>query len=160
MKCPHCGSRSSRVMETRSVDEGAAIRRRRECPDCGFRFTTYERVEDQRVLWISKKDGRREAFDAAKLTRGICRACERLPVSLGEIENMTARIESRLREKGDEVPSTAIGELVMAELAKANLVAYVRFASVYREFKDLASFRQEINRLMEREARETKRSGS
>ena len=137
-------------METRTAEEGRTVRRRRECTACGFRFTTYERVEEQKVLWISKKDGRREAFDRGKLIRGISRACERLPVSLGTIEDMAARIEARLRESGDEVLSVTIGELVMKELAEVNKVAYVRFASVYREFTDLSSFQREIARLVSR----------
>lgn len=140
----------TRVMETRTAEEGRTVRRRRECTACGFRFTTYERVEEQKVLWISKKDGRREAFDRGKLIRGISRACERLPVSLGTIEDMAARIEARLRESGDEVSSVTIGELVMKELAEVNKVAYVRFASVYREFTDLSSFQREIARLVSR----------
>jgi len=138
----------TRVMETRTAEEGRTIRRRRECMVCGARFTTYERVEERKVLWISKKDGRREAFDRGKLVRGISRACERLPVSLDAIEDMAARIETRLRESGEEVSSMAIGELVMKELAEINKVAYVRFASVYREFTDLSSFQREIAKLV------------
>ena len=154
MRCPQCGSMDSRVMETRTADEGRSIRRRRECAACGFRFTTYERIEEQKMLWISKKDGRREAFDRSKLIRGISRACERLPVSLDAIEDMAGRIEARLRESGDEVASAEIGELVMKELAEVNKVAYVRFASVYREFTDISSFEQEIARLISRAADE------
>ena len=154
MRCPQCGSMDSRVMETRTADEGRSIRRRRECAACGFRFTTYERIEEQKMLWISKKDGRREAFDRSKLIRGISRACERLPVSLDAIEDMAGRIESRLRESGDEVASAEIGELVMKELAEVNKVAYVRFAAVYREFTDISSFEQEIARLISRAADE------
>ncbi len=150
MRCPQCASMETRVIETRTADEGRTIRRRRECTACGFRFTTYERVEEQKVLWISKKDGRREAFDRSKLIRGISRACERLPVSLDTIEDIAGRIETRLRESGDEMSSTAIGEQVMAELAEVNKVAYVRFASVYREFTDISSFQQEISKLISR----------
>ena len=148
MRCPQCGSMDSRVMETRVADEGRSIRRRRECSGCGFRFTTYERVEEQKVLWISKKDGRREAFDRSKLIRGISRACERLPVSLDSIEAIADRIEAAVRKSGDEVSSTAIGEMAMKELAELNKVAYVRFASVYREFTDISNFEQEIARLI------------
>lgn len=150
MRCPKCGSMDSRVVETRTADDGRSIRRRRECTGCGFRFTTYERMEEQKVLWISKKDGRREAFDRSKLVRGISRACERLPVSLDTIEDTAGRIEAQLRERGDEVPSSEIGELVMKELAEINKVAYVRFASVYREFTDISNFEQEIARLLSR----------
>lgn len=150
MRCPQCGSMDTRVMETRTADDGRTVRRRRLCADCGFRFTTYERVEEQKVLWISKKDGRREAFDRTKLIRGISRACERLPVSLDTIEDIASRIETRLRESGDEVSSMTIGELVMKELAEVNKVAYVRFASVYREFTDISNFQQEISKLIAR----------
>lgn len=154
MRCPQCGALDTRVIETRTADEGRSIRRRRECPICSFRFTTYERMEEQRILWISKKDGRREAFDRSKLIRGISRACERLPVSLDTIEDMAGRIEAHLRESGYEVSSMAIGELVMKELAEINKVAYVRFASVYREFTDLSSFQQEIAGLIAKAAYE------
>lgn len=150
MRCPQCGSMDTRVMETRTADDGRTVRRRRLCENCGFRFTTYERVEEQKVLWISKKDGRHEAFDRTKLIRGISRACERLPVSLDTIEDIASRIESRLRESGDEVSSMTIGELVMKELAEVNKVAYVRFASVYREFTDISNFQQEISKLIAR----------
>lgn len=148
MRCPQCGFMETRVMETRTAEEGRTIRRRRECTACGFRFTTYERVEERKVLWISKKDGRREAFDRSKLVRGISRACERLPISLDTIEDIAARIEVCLRESGGEVSSMTIGELVMKELAEINKVAYVRFASVYREFTDLSSFQREIAKLI------------
>lgn len=154
MRCPQCGSMDTRVMETRTADDGCTVRRRRMCGDCGFRFTTYERVEEQKVLWISKKDGRREAFDRTKLIRGISRACERLPVSLDTIEDIAGRIEARLRESGDEVSSITIGELAMKELAEVNKVAYVRFASVYREFTDISNFQQEISRLISRAGEE------
>ncbi len=150
MRCPQCGGADTRVMETRTADEGQTVRRRRECTACGFRFTTYERIEVQKVLWISKKDGRREAFDRAKLIRGISHACERLPVPLSVIEDIANRVETRLRETGDEMSSMAIGEQVMKELAEINKVAYVRFASVYREFTDISSFQQEISKLISR----------
>ena len=149
MKCPECGFMDTKVIETRTAEEGRTIRRRRMCPECNLRFTTYERIE-RKVLWISKKDGRREAFDRSKLIRGITRACERLPVSLDTIEDLADRIENKIREHGGEVSSTEIGERVMDELAEINKVAYVRFASVYREFTDLSSFQQEISRLIKR----------
>lgn len=150
MKCPECGSMDTRVIETRTAEEGRSVRRRRVCADCKFRFTTYERIEPRKVLWISKKDGRREAFDRNKLIRGVSRACERLPVSLDTIEDLAERIESKVRESGGEVSSTLIGEMVMSELADINKVAYVRFASVYREFTDVSSFQKEIAQLIER----------
>ncbi|HPI98904.1 MAG TPA: transcriptional regulator NrdR [Synergistales bacterium] len=148
MKCPECGAMETRVIETRTADEGRIVRRRRECPACLARFTTYERVEEKRVIWVLKKDGRREAFDRSKLLRGISHACEKLPVSLEQLEEMTCRIEDRIRTLGyGEVPVREIGDLVMKELRDLNQVAYVRFASVYREFTDLESFQMEIARL-------------
>lgn len=148
MRCPECGAMETRVIETRTADEGRIVRRRRECPACFARFTTYERVEEKRVLWVLKKDGRREAFDRAKLLRGISKACEKLPVSLEQIEDITCRIEDQLRTRGyGEVSGNEIGELVMSELKDLNKVAYVRFASVYREFTDIASFQKELARL-------------
>ncbi len=149
MKCPQCRFDDTRVIESRTAEEGRAVRRRRECPSCSCRFTTYERTEEQKVLWISKKDGRREAFDREKLIRGVSRSCEKLPVSLDAIEELAVRVENSLRSLGGEVSSSAIGELVMKELAALNKVAYVRFASVYREFTDLASFQAEIAALLE-----------
>ncbi len=148
MRCPECGAMETRVIETRTADEGRVVRRRRECPVCFARFTTYERVEEKRVLWVLKKDGRREAFDRSKLLRGISKACEKLPVSLEQIEDITCRIEDKLRTQGyGEVSGNDIGELVMSELKELNKVAYVRFASVYREFTDIASFQKELARL-------------
>lgn len=148
MRCPECGAMETRVIETRTADEGRIVRRRRECPACLARFTTYERVEEKRVLWVLKKDGRREAFDRSKLLKGISKACEKLPVSLEQIEDITCRIEDQLRKRGyGEVSGNDIGELVMGELKDLNKVAYVRFASVYREFTDIASFQNELARL-------------
>lgn len=148
MRCPECGAMETRVIETRTADEGRIVRRRRECPACLARFTTYERVEEKRVLWVLKKDGRRETFDKSKLLKGISKACEKLPVSLEQIEGIANNTENQLRARGfGEVPVNAIGELVMAELKKLNKVAYVRFASVYREFTDIASFQKELSRL-------------
>ena len=149
----------TRVIETRTAEAGRCVRRRRVCADCKFRFTTYERLESRKVLWISKKDGRRETFDRAKLIRGISRACERLPISLDTLEDVAERIECKVRESGGEVTSTEIGEMVMSELAEINKVAYVRFASVYREFTDLSNFQQEIARLIERAEHSERKDG-
>lgn len=154
MKCPQCDFADTRVIETRTVENGSAIRRRRECPECIARFTTYERTEHRKVLWILKKDGRREAFDRDKLIRGISHACEKLPVSLEEIEGIVADIERDLRNSGGEVSSGSIGDQVMEKLAVVNKVAYVRFASVYREFTDLDSFQKEIGRLLSEKGRQ------
>ena len=138
------------MIETRSVDDGKVNRRRRECPECQGRFTTYERLEEKNYLWVVKKDGSREAFDRQKLTRGLQRACEKLPVQLEKIEEAVAHIEDKLRTSGQgEVSATTIGELASDELRKINKVAYVRFASVYREFTDISSFTHEIAKLLE-----------
>lgn len=155
MRCPLCGVGETRVIETRSAEGGRVNRRRRECPECQGRFTTYERLEEKTYLWVEKKDGSREAFDRDKLARGIQRACEKLPVSLDTIEDAVARIEERLRSTGQgEIKTTKIGEYAADELKTINKVAYVRFASVYREFTDIASFTHEISRLLEdKEAR-------
>ena len=148
MRCPRCGLMETRVLETRTASEGRVIRRRRECPGCMNRFTTYERLEDRPVLWIVKKSGQREAFDRAKLLKGFAKACEKLPVPLEQIEEAVSRIEETLRETGQgEVSSMTVGSLAMMELRDIHNVAYVRFASVYREFTDVSSFVEEISRL-------------
>lgn len=150
MRCPVCGTPDSRVIETRSTDEGRVNRRRRECPECQSRFTTYERLEEKRYLWVVKKDGRREAFDRDKLLRGLQRACDKLPVSLERLEEAVATIEAEVRASGQgEILTTVLGDRVSSELKKINKVAYVRFASVYREFTDISSFTHEIARLLE-----------
>ena len=149
MKCPGCGAMETRVIETRTADEGRVVRRRRECPECSHRFTTYEKTEDKRTLRVMKKDGSRETFDRDKIIRGVGRACEKLPVSLDQIEDLAVKIEDDLKAEGyGEVPVSEIGLRVMEGLRKINQVAYVRFASVYREFTDLQSFQQEIARLI------------
>lgn len=150
MRCPVCGAPETRVIETRSTDEGRVNRRRRECPECQARFTTYERLEEKSYLWVVKKDGRREAFDREKLLRGFQHACEKLPVSLETLEAAAARIEESVRASGQgEVSTTSLGERAAEELRRINKVAYVRFASVYREFTDVSSFTSEIARLLE-----------
>jgi transcriptional repressor NrdR len=139
----------TRVIETRTADEGRIVRRRRECPECSNRFTTYEKAEEKRTLRVIKKDGSRETFDRDKIIRGIGRACEKLPVSLEQIEDLASKIEDDLKGEGfGEVPVSEIGRRVMDGLRKVNQVAYVRFASVYREFTDLQSFQHEIARLI------------
>ena len=150
MRCPVCGAPETRVIETRSSDDGRVNRRRRECPECLNRFTTYERLEEKKYLWVVKKDGSREAFDRDKLMKGMQRACEKLPVQLETLEESVARIEDKLRGTGQgEVPASSIGAMAMEALRGINKVAYVRFASVYREFTDISSFTQEIARLLE-----------
>ncbi|ABI68264.1 transcriptional regulator NrdR [Syntrophomonas wolfei] len=150
MRCPYCQEFESRVVDSRSGDDGSFIRRRRECNACKRRFTTYERLEERGLLVI-KKGGNREAFDRKKILDGIARACEKRPVSMEEMENMVASIERELRDLYEhEVSSKAIGEMVMDRLQRRDEVAYVRFASVYRQFTDLNSFIKTIDQLKQR----------
>ncbi len=148
MKCPYCGYTESKVVDSRPTDEGARIRRRRECLSCGKRFTTYEVIETLPLVVI-KKDKSREEFDRAKLTRGILRACEKRPVSLNEIEKIVDDIELSLQNSLDrEVPSSLIGSYVMDKLKDLDEIAYVRFASVYRQFTDINTFMDELNKMI------------
>ena len=148
MKCPFCSYADSRVIDSRSVDNGTSIRRRRECPECGRRFTTYEKYEETPLLVI-KKDGRRELFDSQKLTNGLLKAFEKRPFSYEQIQSIASGIERNLRALGEsEVKSTLIGETVMKALEKIDQIAYVRFASVYRQFADVNSFMQEIQGML------------
>lgn len=148
MKCPSCGYLESKVVDSRPADEGASIRRRRECLKCGRRFTTYEQIEYEPVIVI-KKDGKRQPYSRQKLEGGILRACEKTPVTLSQIEQLVHEIEMELQNRLDrEVSTTVIGELVMERLKTLNAVAYVRFASVYREFKDVTTFMDELNSLI------------
>lgn len=149
MRCPFCGADEDRVVDTRSSQEGRAVRRRRECESCGKRFTTYESVElfPRQVV---KRDGRREPYDRQKLLLGIVTACTKRPVNIDTIEAIVERIEQRLEESGRvEVESRWLGEQVMQELQQADEVAYVRFASVYRQFKDVTEFMNELRGLRE-----------
>ncbi len=153
MRCPFCTTDDTRVLDSREASEGTVIRRRRECPQCKRRFTTYERVEELNPL-VVKKDGRREAFDREKLLAGLKKACEKRPVSLAQLEAAVSDIERRLQELGEkEINSTQIGEEVMKRLSLLDEVAYVRFASVYRSFKDIAEFMDELKDLLEKEGR-------
>ena len=150
MKCPFCGCEDSRVIDSRSVEEGASIRRRRECPRCGRRFTTYEKYE-QIPLLVIKRDGRREMFDSKKILAGLLRAFEKRPFTYEQIQSLTNQIENEIRASGEnEVKSTKIGEVVMARLEKIDQIAYVRFASVYRQFADVNSFMQEIQNMLDK----------
>jgi transcriptional repressor NrdR len=145
--CHECGYIDSKVIESRDLEEGASIRRRRQCLGCGFRFTTYERVEMPSLV-VVKKDGRREPFDRQKISAGLYRACEKRPVSVVDIGNAIVAIERELYRAGEhEVPASRVGELVMEKLATMDDVAYVRFASVYRQFTDIASFESEVRRM-------------
>ncbi len=148
MKCPFCGYTESKVVDSRPADESATIRRRRECLSCGKRFTTYETVERMPIIVI-KRDGTREPFDREKLLNSMLRAIEKRSVTLEELENAAANIESVIQNNLDrEVSSREIGELAMAELKQIDEVAYVRFASVYRQFKDVESFMAELQKLL------------
>ncbi|HLO03084.1 MAG TPA: transcriptional regulator NrdR [Symbiobacteriaceae bacterium] len=147
MKCPFCGHDDSKVLESRHTEEGS-IRRRRECVACAKRFNTYERLEVPPLIVI-KKDGRREGFDRDKLLSGVLRSCEKRPVALAQIESLIDEVERELRSSLDkEVPSVVIGERVMERLRLLDGVAYVRFASVYREFKDVNEFREQLEQLL------------
>lgn len=147
MRCPYCQEIESRVLDSRSCENGNCIRRRRECVACKRRFTTYERLEE-RPLLVIKKSGNREQFNRSKLLNGITKACEKRPVSMDTIENIVAEIERDLRDNNDrEVSSLIIGEKVMDKLRNVDEVAYVRFASVYRQFTDLNSFINTIEQL-------------
>jgi transcriptional repressor NrdR len=151
MKCPFCGETDSKVLDSRSIDDETAIRRRRECPRCGRRFTTYERL-DELPLIVVKKDGRREAFDRNKVLRGLVRACEKRPVPTERLEALAEEVEKDLYGRLDrEVSSGEIGEMVMERLRDVDEVAYVRFASVYRQFKDINRFMQELQKLLNRQ---------
>lgn len=149
MKCLFCGCEDSKVIDSRSADEGRTIRRRRECVKCGKRFTTYETIEDTPVL-VVKSSGLRQAFDAQKVKNGIIKSCEKRPVSVSEIDEMvSAVIKQVYNSMEQEITSKKIGELVMEELKKHDEVAYVRYASVYRSFKDISSFMDELQKLMD-----------
>lgn len=148
MKCPFCGQLESKVVDSRPAEEGASIRRRRECLECHKRFTTYETVESLPLVVI-KKDGSRQSFDRAKLFNGMMRACEKRPVSFDTLERIADEIEQELQNSLERETSTErIGELVMDRLKDVDEVAYVRFASVYRQFKDLNTFMAELNKLL------------
>ena len=148
MKCPFCGHPESKVIDSRHADENASIRRRRECLACGKRFTTYETVECLPIVVI-KKDGSRQSFDRQKVLRGMIRACEKRPVSLAELERIADEIEQELQNSMErEIRTADIGEKVMERLRSVDQVAYVRFASVYRQFKDINTFMSELNKLL------------
>ncbi len=148
MKCPFCGWNESKVVDSRPADEYIVIRRRRECEKCAKRFTTYEKIEEMPLI-IVKRDGRREAFQRKKIINGLINACQKRPISLKEIESIADSIEKELYNTMEkEINSKRIGEMVMKELKKLDDVAYVRFASVYKQFKDINTFMDELNKLM------------
>lgn len=150
MKCPFCGHDEDKVIDSRPSDEGSAIRRRRECISCNARFTTYEKVENLPLVVI-KKDGTRQPFDRDKLISGIMKACEKRPITTAQIENLVNSIETQSQNSlKREIMSQEIGEMVMERLKVIDEVAYVRFASVYRQFKDVNSFLEELNEMLNR----------
>lgn len=151
MKCPYCGNEESKVIDSRPTDEGERIRRRRECLNCGKRFTTYEVIESVPLI-VVKKDKSREVFDRNKLLSGMLRACEKRPVSLDTLEDAVDSIESKLQNSLDrEIPSSQIGIYAMDKLKEIDEIAYVRFASVYRQFTDINSFMEELAKLIKKD---------
>ena len=154
MRCPSCQYNGTRVVDSRPVDDNKEIRRRRECESCGFRFTTFEKIEETPLI-VVKKEGSREEFSREKVLRGLIRACEKRPVSLEQLEEIVFNIEKELRRLGNaEVRSEDVGEMVMDRLSKVDEVAYVRFASVYRQFKDITVFIEELKDIMTRQSNE------
>lgn len=148
MRCMFCNHTDSKVVDSRPTEDGWAIRRRRECVGCGKRFTTYEKIENP-VILVIKKDGRREPFDIEKVKKGIIKACEKRPVAMKDIDNLVSAIEKKVYNSLEqEVSTESLGEMVMDGLKELDQVAYVRFASVYRQFKDINTFRDELNKLL------------
>lgn len=148
MKCPYCGHLKDKVVDSREGREGEVIRRRRECLECAKRFTSYERI-DEIPYMVVKKDGTRERFERQKLVAGLLKACEKRPVSVAALEQIADRVESTLQDRAErEMPTDDIGEFVMEELKKLDKVAYVRFASVYRHFRDIGEFMSELKGLL------------
>ena len=148
MRCQYCGYLDSKVIDSRPTEDGERIRRRRECLRCGRRFTTYEKIETSPIM-VVKKDMRREPFNASKMKEGLIHACQKRPISMKDIDNIVEKVEKQVYAAGeDEISSRRIGEAVMAELKQLDEVAYVRFASVYRQFTDVSSFMDELNQLV------------
>lgn len=150
MRCPFCQNEDSKVLDSRQIESGTAIRRRRECEVCSKRFTTFEKYEDLQLV-IVKKDGRREPFSRQKLLAGLLKACEKRPVSTEKLENIVSDIERQMRDMNErEVPSEKLGEVVMEKLFDLDEIAYIRFASVYRQFKDIQKFMEELDQLVKK----------
>ncbi len=159
MKCPFCGYKEDKVVDSRATAEESAVRRRRECLQCGKRFTTYEYIEDVSLMVI-KKDGRREPFDRKKVLAGVMRACEKRPISMEKMEDVITQVERSMQKRSErEVSSSRIGELVMERLKAMDDVAYVRFASVYRQFKDVGQFMEELKDILGKEKRPKNQKG-
>ncbi|MFQ5681179.1 MAG: transcriptional regulator NrdR [Candidatus Omnitrophota bacterium] len=152
MRCPFCCYKEDKVMDSRASSDGRSVRRRRECLKCGRRFTTYESIEDM-PLMVSKKDGRREVFDRQKIKAGIIKACEKRPIPIEKIEELVVGIEKEVLKRFErEVPAVFIGEILMQRLSRLDQVAYVRFASVYRQFKDVNQFMKELKGILAKRA--------
>ncbi|HIX70606.1 MULTISPECIES: transcriptional regulator NrdR [Enterococcus] len=150
MRCPKCHHNASRVIDSRQTDDGRTIRRRRECENCGFRFTTFERIEETPLLVI-KKDGKREEFTREKILRGLIRSAEKRPVAMEQMEQIVDEVEERVRSLGEnEVSTILIGEYVMEALKDVDEISYIRFASVYRQFKDMSVFLKELQEIVEK----------
>ena len=150
MQCPKCHPNNSRVVDSRQADDGRVIRRRRECENCGYRFTTFERIEEAPLLVI-KKNGAREEFNREKILRGLIRSAEKRPVTMDQMETIVDHVESRVRALGEnEISTTQIGEYVMEDLVDLDEIAYIRFASVYRQFKDMSVFLKELQDIVEK----------
>ncbi|GAA0429417.1 transcriptional regulator NrdR [Lentibacillus halophilus] len=148
MRCSNCQNKNTKVLDSRPIEEGQSIRRRRECERCGYRFTTFERIEEVPLI-IVKKDGTRQEYSREKVIRGLIKACEKRPVPLESIEEIALEVEKELRDEGiSEVESNEVGEMVMTQLSTIDEVAYVRFASVYRQFKDISVFLDELKDLI------------
>jgi len=157
MKCPFCSYKEDKVIDSRTTQNGTAIRRRRECLYCGKRFTTYEYIE-QVPMMIIKKDGRRQPYDREKILSGIIKACEKRPVSVDKMEEIVSQVERTIQKKSErEISSTKIGELLMEKLKALDDVAYVRFASVYRQFKDLGQFMAELQSILHKEKQKSRK---
>lgn len=151
MRCPYCNYKEDKVVDSRSTSEGTAIRRRRECLKCGRRFTTYEYIEEVSVM-VVKKDGRREPFDRKKILSGIMRACEKRPISVDKMEEIATFVERAIQKKSErEISSRKLGEILMLRLKDLDDVAYVRFASVYRQFKDVGQFMDELKGMLDKQ---------
>ncbi|UQS85266.1 transcriptional regulator NrdR [Apilactobacillus apisilvae] len=151
MQCPHCHKNSSRVVDSRPTENGQVIRRRRECEKCGYRYTTFERIE-QTPLLVVKNNGNREEFNREKILRGIIRSAEKRPVSMDSMKEIVDNVESKIRSMGEnEIPSQSIGEYVMKELVNVDEIAYIRFASVYRQFKDMTVFYNELKEVIDKD---------
>lgn len=158
MKCPYCGYKDDKVVDSRATAENSAIRRRRECLKCGRRFTTYEYIEEVSLM-VVKKDGRREPFDRKKVLSGIIKACEKRPVSMEKMEEIVTQVERAIQRKSDrEIASSRIGELVIDKLKALDDVAYVRFASVYRQFTDISQFMGELKHILSQEKRRAQKT--